>query len=618
MRSRLALLLFVAACSDSSSSPANTIAFDPAADLTSPDHYWDYPYPSDTRLAADGTVDFSGFPNSRSLPIVNDLLVGAKRRTGFPTAPIAYFRFIGDVPQYTLGTINPDALIVDIDDSSPEKGTRFPVVAQTLADDSYTGHGLVAVAPYPGIVLRAHTKYSVILTKAFAPTTESPPAWQRVVDGVADQLVSTEFTTGDEVSVLAQRSDAIHTQYHVTIDNLHGATQHTGYCSLIGTATMPQFQIGTPPWNTDGNFALDANGVPMKQTDMTIPVTIVIPNGPMPAAGWPLWQFFHGSGGASTDLVDDGPTLVPDGMPVAGEGPGAVVARRGIAAASSAMPLNPERLPTATEFEYLNFANLSAFPYTFQQGVFEQRLLLDALQDLQIPAATIASCANVEQTTHFFDKTHLLAGGHSMGGMYTNMIAAVEPRYGALTPFGAGGFWNMMILETAVVPGGRDLLSTILSVDGSTFSFVHPTLGLLAHGWEIADPLMSMARINRRPLPGMPKRWIYEPVGENDKFFPNDIYDATALAYGNKQAGDEVWPTMQTSLAVDHLDGMVAYPTTELGTVVQYQGDGIVDSHQIHRQLDAVKYQYSCFLRTFLDTGTPVVAAPLATDQPCP
>ena len=63
---------------------------------------------------------------------------------------------------------------------------------------------------------------------------------------------------------------------------------------------------------------------------------------------------------------------------------------------------------------------------------------------------------------------------------------------------------------------------------------------------------------------------------------------------------------------------MLSLPANELGLVVQYKGDGIVDSHQIHRQLDAVKYQYGCFLRTFLDYGTPIVATPQATTAECP
>jgi hypothetical protein len=50
---------------------------------------------------------------------------------------------------------------------------------------------------------------------------------------------------------------------------------------------------------------------------------------------------------------------------------------------------------------------------------------------------------------------------------------------------------------------------------------------------------------------------------------------------------------------------------------VQFQDDGIEDSHQIHRQLDSVKHQYSCFLATYLRDGVPTVGAPAAIDAPC-
>ena len=101
----------------------------------------------------------------------------------------------------------------------------------------------------------------------------------------------------------------------------------------------------------------------------------------------------------------------------------------------------------------------------------------------------------------------------------------------------------------------------------------------------------------------------------DDKFFPDDVFDAAALAYGNREAGDLVWPTTQTSLAVDHLDGMMSYPVAAnhaaqtTAVVVQYHDDGILDAHYIYRQLDAVKYQYGCFLQTFLRDGVPTVAS---------
>ncbi|MEP6860540.1 MAG: hypothetical protein ABJE66_07975 [Deltaproteobacteria bacterium] len=643
---RAGLLLFLVACASDPAAQTQTVAFDLDSKLATGATYWDLPYPSDLRLAADGTVDFTGFPNRRNLPVVNDLLAGAKRRAGFPVMPIAYVKFTDAAPAFDLTTIAAGARILDIDAASPERGTTYPVVAQTLATDDYTGKNLVALAPYPGIVLRAATRYAFVIDKTFAPGTDVPEQFAALAAGSSSNakatalyaplwslidtstvLVATVFTTGDEVAVLARRSDALRAAHHVTIEDLHvdpsDGAAHAGYCELIGTVTFPQFQLGTPPFDHDGTFMYDAAGTPIQQGSLVVPFHMTIPNGPMPANGWPLWQFFHGSGGSSADLVDDGPSLTADSDPIVGEGPGAVVARRGIAAVSTAMPLNPERLPGASEFAYLNFNNLSAFPFTFQQGVFEQRMLLDALVDLQIPAATLATCTGAAAVTHHFDAAKLVAGGHSMGGMYTNMIAAVEPRFGAITPFGAGGFWNLMILETAIVPGARDLLSTILGVDSSTIAFTHPALGLIEQGWEIADPINSMARLVRRPLAGTSPRQVYEPIGMDDKFFPNDVFDAAALAYGNREAGDTVWPTTQTSLAVDHLDGIMSYPVAAdrpptTAVVVQYHDDGILDAHYIHRQLDAVKYQYGCFLQTFLRDGVATVPAPAPLASACP
>src|SRR5690606_30197052 len=144
--------------------------------------------------------------------------------------------------------------------------------------------------------------------------------------------------------------------------------------------------------------------------DETIPVTITIPKRPMPEAGWPLHQWIHGSGGDSLQVVERGPTTEPGGAPTPGKGPGYVAALHGLAAASTAMPVNPERVPGASDYAYLNINNLVAFPYTFQQGVFEQRLFLDALLALRIPHSLLASCgvpAPAGTTEHFFDPDKL-------------------------------------------------------------------------------------------------------------------------------------------------------------------------------------------------------------------
>jgi len=629
---RLALLVLLVACGD-----AKTVYFERGGE------YWDFPFPSDARLDANGAPDLATFPNPRGVPILKSLLSLVPVRRGWPVMPTAYFRFTDPIEAHALDQVFVDGPIylVDIDPDSPERGTTFPIVAKTLVKDGYSPDFLLAIAPRPGIVLRASTRYAYVIAKRFAPGFEAPdgfehlasdlqplyaPLWPALAGlGLArgDVLVATVFTTGDEIGRIRTRSESVRSRFDVPIANVQlvGADSYAGFCRLSAEVTMPQFQRGTPPFDDGGG---DFDDTPERVRDMTIPLTITLPKAAMPASGWPLYQFFHGSGGVSTGVVDLGPSTTTDDMPTPGLGPGYVVALRGIAAASSALPLNPERLVNATDYAYININNLAAFPYSFQQGVFEQRLLLDALLALRIPDATLAGCTGISSPggEHFFDPQKLVAGGQSMGGMYTNLVGAVEERFGALVPTGAGGFWNLMILESDILPGARGLLATALGVDDTEISFVHPAMNVIGLAWEIAEPIAAMSRLARRPIAGLPVRHVYEPVGKDDVYFPPVVYDAAALAYGNQQAGTPEWTSMQDALRLDGLDGLVDLPARgnldgHTRIVVQFAGDGIIDPHYIYRQLEAVKYQYSCFLASYLRDGVPTVPPPDSLSHPC-
>lgn len=157
---------------------------------------------------------------------------------------------------------------------------------------------------------------------------------------------------------------------------------------------------------------------------------------------------------------------------------------------------------------------------------------------------------------------------------------------------------------------------------------MHPVLGMLGLGWEMAEPGATMARLARRPLPGFPERHVYQPIGQGDRYFPETVLDAAALAYGNSEAGDKIWPGTQDALATQDLGGMLPYPVRAnrmnpgqrtTSVVVQYADGGIADGHQIYRQLPEVRYQYSCFLASYLrDGGVPTVFAPDVESAPCP
>jgi hypothetical protein len=670
--------------------PAPTTAIvDLDVALDAPESFYDFPFPSDLRLTAAGTPDLRGVPVSDRSSIIDGLVAVAGEHPGFPVVPVGYMRFDGALAPRAPGEViaaqpTSPILLVDVDADSPERGALTPVVASTLPRDAYTPSGLLGVAARPGFVLHAGRTYAFVVTDALrdadgepvaaAPAIaaiargETPPGARGAALAVAlapvfetlgtidvaptRVITATVFTTGDVVAELAALSDDALARFDATIADLavdpDDGASHPRYCELRGTVSFPQFQEGEAPFDTGGLFVRDASGGLVEQRRESVPITLSLPLGEMPEAGFPLTMYFHGSGGLSTASADRGTWRLetrrsncPErslgewegrtGCNTQGEGPAHIVARHGFAMASSALPVNPERVPGASEQEYLNFNNLGPGRDLFRQGVIEQRLFLEALLALRITPASVAACVGLSLPAglgrYRFDGGHVYTQGQSMGGQYTNLFSAVEPRVLAALPTGAGGYWSQFILETPLFPNPGALIGTFLIGTSAPLTFLHPALQIYETAWEAVDPIVYIPRLARRPLPGHPVRDVYEPVGLGDSYFGTPTFDAIALAYGHEQAGEIVWPSMQDALALAGRDGLVAYPVTDnvmsetgtpfTGVVVQYEGDGIYDPHAIYTQLDAVKHQYGCFLATHLATGTARVLAPGAETDPC-
>ncbi|MCB9506723.1 MAG: hypothetical protein H6697_03530 [Myxococcales bacterium] len=691
----LPLVLLVGACSDDPSEPSTDAGEIDGADIgdsggvddtssdtaddTSPDatperptgtvvafdlagadaDFFAYPYPSDLRKTADGTLDVAGLPNPRHQTLYASLVTAASRRTAFPQLPVAWFHFDAPIaawPAGAIGDADSDVRILSLSPEAADYGAVIPTVAAALGTDEYLPPNVLAVAPAPGWVLEPGTAYAAIVRRDYGDATGAAlgvperlwdlatgiddgapdaalfaPLWPALEEaGISPQEVAaaTVFTTDDPAASLFALSELVRDRYDATISDLHvdpddGAT-HPRFCELQGTLTLPQFQQGTPPYDTQGTFTFEPDGAPTLQGTVDVPMVLNFPLTEMPAGGFPLVVYFHGSGGLSSQVVDRGPD--PDR---AGEGPAHVLAAYGLATAGSAHPINPERVPGASSYAYLNLANLGAFPDTFRQGAIEQRLYLDALLELRVPPEVVAACAGLSlpasESAYRVSADRLASMGQSMGGMYANMITAVEPRFTAVVPTGAGGYWSYFILETALIPGAGDLLAAIIGTD--QLSFMHPVLHMLQTAWSDAEPFAYVPRLASAPLPGHPARSIYEPVGRGDSYFPTSTYDAIALAYRNVQAGESVWAEMQERLALGGLDGLAAYPLTEnltsrdgeayTGAVVQYDGDGVHDPHEIFQYYDEVKHQYGCFLDAHARTGVATIVAPAGVDQPC-
>lgn len=647
--------------------PGTSVRFDPTAAAEGGYAFYAAPYPLSTRFV-DGVPPLADLPGVPDEGLVADVAATMVDRRGASAVSVGWFGFDAPLATRREGRVMPpDAMSpVQLVELGPDGPRRLPTVARTLEVDPWVAENVLAVAAMPGVVMRPVPHAFLVrrdlgdadgaelgvplsvrvllaggvpdapwgddVAEAFAPLVAALPDLGLTPDDLA---AATVFEVEDVVAEVEALSDRVRERHRATIMDLSAGDDGfdwPGYCALKGELLVPQFQQGTPPFATGGLFAFDDDGLPIVQRQERIPIVVTIPKMPMPPEGFPLTMYFHGSGGRSDQLVTRGPSP-GRGQPAAvGEGPAYVLAQRGIAAAGSAHPVNPERVPNASAIAYLNFNNLAAFRDTFRQGILEQRLYLDALLDLEIPAARLAGCFGLklpDTTTVRFDPASVLASGQSMGGMYTNLVSAVDPRISAVVPTGAGGHWSRFILETSLFSTGtaETLLAGVLGTDVE-LSWLHPGLHLAQVAWEPAEPMVYMPRLSVRPLPGHPVRPVYQPVGLGDSYFPPSTFDAMAVAYGTQQAGDEVWPDMQVALKRVGRGGVDPYPVADnarsedgtpyTGVVVQYAGDGFSDPHVIFTQLDEVKHQYGCFLRTWLDEGVAVVPEGGALGDPCP
>jgi hypothetical protein len=677
----LLAILLLAGCGDDKGGAAaidpgpvagTAVRFDLDADLLQPGSFYDLPYPSDLRLDGEGRVSHVGFPNRGG--VLSSVLQLADERRFWPTTPFAFFRF--DAPlaprradDWIAATTDGPVLLIGIEPGSRDYARLWPTIASTQPADRYTPEHLLAVAVPPGVVLSPNSVYAFVVlrslldaeghllgvpasfaalragetpggalgpraTEAYAPLW---PALRRAGVDVADVAAATVFTTTDVAADLAALSDALRARHQVAIQNLHvdsdDGADHDRFCEIHGAAIMPMFQRGIPNYNSDGRFQYGQDGLPIVQRNEAVPLTITLPRTPMPDGGFPLVLYFHGTGGAFDQVVDRGAVTVPGGEPRKGEGPAHVLAAHGLATFQAALPLNPDRYdgPVGlSQRSYLNINNLGAYPDTFRQMTIEQRLLLDALGRLEISPDVVAECdLEAPPAEAFVLRTDRVAAlGQSLGGQVVNMVGAVDRRVVAIVPTGSGGYWSYTILAAEFAPGipAGPAVALLLGV-ATVQDHLHPALQLVQSTFEAAEPLVFARRVAVDPLTGHPSRSIYQPIGIDDPGFPNPVYAAMALASGTQHVGSDLHPSLQQALSLGDLDGIRPYDvsgnrmsrarTRYTAAVVQYLGDGILSSHHIFSQLDDVKFQYGCFLRSIFDGGPGIVQAPAPPASGC-
>jgi enamine deaminase RidA (YjgF/YER057c/UK114 family) len=549
-------------------------------DELSQETFFDHPWPSDLRLE-NGSPRLTGYYNPRGFPIIDDYVNSVKGvLDGFSPAASGFLRFTGAIDETTLPATPKDGLdpassvqLLDIDPASPEHGKRKLVSLKWRAEEGvYYRPNTLAFMPAVGFPLRPHTRYALVVTDALQAKTggsiaqepklgqvvgatdfdsatrvasaATAPAIKEVEAAGIDRSKIVHlavFTTSDPTKELIAFRDAL--VKNVAAPTVDPATWTPGavttdldeYTGKYGPS--PNFQSGTVPYalEADGGGFVFNNGAPVVQSTFDARFSLSVPNGtkcPMPAAGYPIVLYAHGTGGDYQSYLSDGTArlLTQHCLAVMGVDQIFHGTRPGAPADGS---------ESKEGLLFYNFQNPVAARTNGRQSALDevQRARLFTASHLSIPAAVTSAKKEVH-----FDATKLMFFGHSQGGLNGPLFTAIDPTARGAVFSGSGAMIAIALLEkTKPDPSPAALVRTILlglnTDEGSELDIFHPGISLIQTIIDVEDPLHYGRLQATEPRAGSASKSVYMTEGINmdgtgDSYAPPHGIEAHALSIG--------------------------------------------------------------------------------------
>jgi hypothetical protein len=559
--------------------------------------FFDHPFPSDVRTDADGTARYTGWPN----PFENKLLAEYVAATkglfeGFSPAGTIYFRFTAPIDTSTLPADPPASIdaasavqIVDVDPSSPEHGKRRLAQVRFQKEEAiYIPSATLAVLPMIGTPLRPSTKYAVVVTKkirAEGGGAIEPSADLREVLGLSaasDRTKAARDAYGPAIAELGSAGIPKENIAHLAVFTTNDPTAETfallddvkaqpapaakDFVAKESSADFdvyegaygptPLYQEGTAPFSkpADGGRLHVENGQPKVVSTIDLRFALVVPNAtkcPLPANGYPIVLYAHGTGGDYRSFVNDGT--------------GASLAQRCLASMGIDQVLHgtrpgapPESDPdhdSKIELYFFNFENpLAARTHNRQAAAdVAQQARLFTEGGAKVPAAVSKSGADIT-----FDGTKVLFFGHSQGGLNGPLFLAGSDlaRGGVLS--GAGSIFGIALLEKTKpvdIPAAVRFLAKLGGEDESKeLDIFHPVITLAQAMVDVADTIHYGRAIIREPRAGFAPKSIYQTEGiaadgSGDTYAPPKGIEMLALSIGLPRVAPGVRPIQEAQWA---------------------------------------------------------------------
>jgi predicted esterase len=601
------------------------------------EEFYDLPYPNDLRRYPDSNrLDLSEFPTN-SL-IVNSFREAAEQLDGFSLNGAMYARFDGQLDATSLpdpaGSIVPTSsvYVIDVDPDSPKRGERTPIAVTFRPTGNETiGVDNLVVRPYPGFPLAEGTTYALVITTrvrgtngesievapGFAElasesmTTEQPLVWARSQyqplfdyldeagdDSRSDVASAAVFTTQHATFIApAIRAKLFDTAHPVAIDVMSPEPPEGGrFRTITGNYLAPNFQAGDPPYKVapDGRIDVGSDGMAVITRMESMRFMLTVPTMmPMPAEGWPICIYSHGTGGSWSSFV--------------GDGTADLLAREGIAVISTDQVLHEPRNPGGDpELDFFNFGNVYAARDNALQGY------ADAWSQMRL----VINASLEAGGTHTFDADKVFFFGHSQGGITGPGFVAFEPTLkGAILSGTAGVLYQNLLKKTKPldIPGLVEQFARDNPMDED-----NPSLALVQMWVDRSDPVNYAPLMMRdRPIVDgvqVPPRAIFQTEGFTDLYSPNVGIEAFATALGADIVENQVQAGATKEILGVTIRGggvMRAPITNNAGdtTVVlgQYNQRPGSDGHFVVFDIPSAQQHVAKFLGTLARTGQATV-----------
>jgi len=608
------------------------------------------PFPNDARPRRQagqpsGAADRDGYdlgrlPQPFGQPGVYAKYLDGKIAAAGPSSAI-YFRTSGPLDVRTLPADAASSLadeasayVVDVTPGSPTYGQKAPMIARFHEEEGvFIGANWLSLRPVPGLPLREGTTYAALLTRrirgAMAETLARHPdldrllageapaeepyrsAWARYAPlraylaekGLAGEVAgATVFTTQRVTQVMSQLRDAVYTYAPApTPKDLTYLRDHDGLCSIyVGSYDAPNFQVGEAPYlNRGGRLNRDASGLPVPVRTESLRFALSVPNAEMPAAGWPVILYAHGTGGSYQTFINESIDLraafieLPDGT----------VQRMAVIGIDQVLHGPRDPLRSNPEISFFNLNNLESALDNVKQGAADDFQLLRLVENFAVDKAP--GRGPLKDRPIRFDSQRIYFVGHSQGGLTGPLFLSAERKVKASVLSGAG---SVLVLSLLNKHEPTDVASLVEGLLQEPATEDHPLLNLLQAYFESSDPNNYGPLLFREPPPAAPPQSVMQTLGITDNYTPNPNIASFALSLGVQPVGPRYYDIPGLELtplpwAARPVQANVAGGRAT-GVLHQYQQEPNSDGHFVLFDLWAARHDWTRFLGSHASTGT--------------